>query len=240
VDENIKEQIINNNRKIGELLRENEDLLKKVGLQPPITNFVPDEEKDKISIPSGYIRTSATFWQRYHLNDIVKNYDTRNNISYCLQLSDFYNFIVNRFNIWGSVSSMLYKHDFVNLVSVMEALILEAVCNISDNCKKCPEISKCSSHISKHNRDNMKNAVMKLYDMNILDVSMTERDRIIELYDLRNRVHIRLAQNNEFLDNKFNVGLHNETIKLLLLVTEKIFENAVPFYKDCIGYTPKF
>lgn len=193
LEEKIKEQILSNNKKIGELLRENEDLLKKTGLQPPITNFVPEEGKDKINIPSGYIRTSGTFWQKYHLYDIVKDKDTRNNISYCLQLSDFYNFIVNRFNVWGSVSCMLYKHDFVNLVSVMEALVLEAACNISDNCKTCLEISKCNSHIAKKNRDNMKNAVMKLFDMKILDISIEERDRIIELYDLRNRVHIRFS-----------------------------------------------
>lgn len=135
---------------------------------------------------------------------------------------------------------MLYKHDFVNLISVMEAIILEAACNISDNCKKCSDIARCSNHISKPNRDNMKNAVMKLFEMDILDISVEERDRIIELYDLRNRVHIRLAHNNEFLDNKFNVGLHNETIRLLLLITEKIYENAVPLYKKCIGYISKF
>lgn len=240
MDETTKEKILDNNRKIEALLFENETLLKGSGYQPPSKNFVPEEEYEKINIPRGYIRTSGDFWRRYHLYDVVKSRDTRNNISYCLQLSDFYNFIVNRFHIWGSVGIMLYKQDFVNLMSVMEALLLEAACNIADYCKECRNISRCSHHISKQNRDNMKNAVIKLYDMKILDIKEEEKDRIIELYNLRNRVHIRLAKNNEFLDNQFNVALHNEMVGILIRVSEKIYMRAVPYYRQCIGNVPKF
>lgn len=75
--------------------------------------------------------------------------NTQKNISYCLQLSDFYNFIVNRFYLWGSVRIMLYKHDFINLVSIIESLVLEAANNISTYCLTCNKINKCKNHISK-------------------------------------------------------------------------------------------
>lgn len=240
MDDQTRDNIIANNRKIEALLSENEGLLKKAGYKPPIINFVLREQSDKIKIPNGYIRTSGTFWQKYHLNDVVKSRNTRNNISYCLQLSDFYNFILNRFHIWGSVGIMLYKQDFVNLVCVMESLILEATYNISEHCKSCKNISRCKNHISKTERDNMKTAVNKLYELGILKISDEQKNRIVELYDLRNRVHIRLAENNEFLDNKFNLKLHNEIIDILVLVSEKIYESSVTYYGSCIGYVPKF
>ena len=74
----------------------------------------------------GYIRRSGEFWRLYHLNEIVSNRNTKNNISYALQLSDYYNFVLNRFYIWGSIETMFYKNAFVNIISIVEALILES------------------------------------------------------------------------------------------------------------------
>ena len=50
-----KEKLIENNSKISELLKENEEILKQAGYKPPMENFTVDNQ-EKISIPSGYIR----------------------------------------------------------------------------------------------------------------------------------------------------------------------------------------
>ena len=85
----------------------------------------------------------------------------------------------------------------------------------------------------------MKSAVLKLSDMGVLDLSEDEKNRLIELYDYRNKIHIRLNEQNEFLDNKYNRNLYNEVIRLLQKVDEQLCKNAVPLYNDCIGFESK-
>ena len=64
-----KNKIIENNKKITELLKENENILRESGYNPPLNNYVL-ERNDKIGFPSGYIRTVATFNEKYHLSEI--------------------------------------------------------------------------------------------------------------------------------------------------------------------------
>lgn len=227
-----KERIIANNKKISDLLQENELLLKKEGLNPPSDNFAVDYEK-RIHMPQGYIRTSNEFWVKYHLSKIVKKYNVRNNISYNLQLSDYYNLLLNRFYIWGSIRTMMYKQDIINLVSIMEALVTEAIENIFQCCDECKKISKCRIRINKEQQGKIKYSVPKLCEMGILDFEENEIKRISELYDLRNRVHIRVAAENEFLDNAFCQDTHNEMIGYLIRIAERLNDYAVPKYGKC-------
>ena len=111
----LRESVILNNQKISDLLQENEMLLIEEGYRPPVQNYVVDYV-ERIHMPKGYVRKSVEFFQKYHLTNIVQNYNTRNNISYNLQLSDFYNYLLNRVHIWGSVRTMLYKNDIINIL----------------------------------------------------------------------------------------------------------------------------
>ena len=236
-DEELKIYLENIN-KITNLLNENEKLIRKAGFNPPETNFVVDREK-RIGIPAGYIRTSGDFWSKYKLNEIAVERNTKNNISYALQLSDYYNFIVNRFNVWGSIEIMLYKQMFVNIVSIIEALILECASNINMHCQKCSKIGKCENNINKDERNNMKLAVKKLVALGVLVFGETEKKRLIELYDLRNKVHIRLNKQNEFSDNTYNQQLYNESIVYLKKIDDMIFANGIKYYKNCVGFKDK-
>ncbi len=100
-----KSKIIENNRAITDLLRENEKILREAGYNPPIRNYALDRT-EKIGFPSGYIRTVAAFNTKYHLMEICPNRTTRHNITYALEASDLINFIMNRVNIWGSVETI--------------------------------------------------------------------------------------------------------------------------------------
>ena len=238
IEEINEQRYITNIQKISELLEENENILREAGYNPPKTNYTV-ENKKRIKIPAGYVRTSGFFGEQYHLNDIVVSRNIKNNISYALQLSDYYNFIVNRFNVWGSIETMLYKQMFVNIVSIIAALILECSNNINTFCKECHQISNCSKNIRKEDRSNMKLAVEKLAQLHILSFSDEQKGRLIELYDLRNRIHIRLTDQNEFLDNKYNKKLYNEAIVILQIVDNSLWKNGVPYYKKCLGYEKK-
>lgn len=238
MDDDKLAKYIQNNESISLQLAENENILRSEGYAPPCLNFTVEKEK-RINIPAGYIRTSGEFWNKYHLADLVESRNTRNNISYALQLSDYYNFLINRFNVWGSIEIMLYKQAFVNLVSIIEALILESSNRINSFCKQCQNIGKCKNNICKKDRENMKFAAEKLFELGVLDINEMEKNRLIELYDLRNKIHIRLNNQNEFLDCKYNRTLYNEVIELLQKVDDCLWKNAVPLYKKCIGYKSK-
>ena len=224
-----KATIIANNQKIAELLNANENLLRECGFNPPQENFAL-ERSDKISFPSGYIRTVAYFESKYHLRAICRNAYTRQNIAYTLESSDLINYMLNRINIWGAVETIFYKLAIVNIVSVIEALLLEAANNICCNASSCKRTNKCSNHFSKDERQNARKAAEKLVLIGVLDFDENELARIQEIIDFRNRIHIRLATGSEMNLDDFTLQLYNEVIRYLQRIDEQIYKNAVPLY----------
>lgn len=238
MDQDSLKRLKRNNKIISRLMAENERILRKAGYHPPVHDF-PIEKEERICIPSNYIRTADRFGEKYHLNEIVVSKNTRRNVAYALQLSDFYNYLINRFFIWGSIEIMLYKQAFVNVISIIEALILECANNINAYCKNCNEIGKCKSNICREERENMKSALKKLFDLGIVNLSDEDYSLLIKYYDYRNRIHIRLNDQNEFLDNKFNCSLYNCAIVLLRKIDEQIVHNGVNYYETCMGFVDK-
>ena len=238
ISEEVESEIIENNEEISKLLKNNELIIKAEGFNPPSDNYAIAYNK-RIHFPAGYIRTSQEFIQIYHLNNIVKDSNTKSNISYCLQLSDYYNYLFNRFYIWGSVETMFYKYDIINLMSIMESLIAEAIVNIYHICEQCKNINSCKLRANKGTQNNMRLSVKHLYEKKVLNLTADEIRRINELYDLRNRVHVRLAKNNEFLDRSFCQDTHNELIILLKKVTEQLNEYGVVKYDNCASFVIK-
>lgn len=230
-DETIK-KLTENNKKISDLLKENEDLLKKEGLDVPKENYSLDKDK-KIKIPAGYIRFNELFQEKYKLESIVKKKETQKNIAYLFQLSDFFNYVINRFNVWGSVETMLYKTAIVNFVSILEALIFECANNI---CKprNCQKIKTCPNHFSKNQRSISFEALKKLNELGITDFSDDELKRIKYIIDLRNKIHIRLSERNEYISSEFSLSLYNELIGLLQKLSERIYNYGVPLYNQCV------
>lgn len=133
----------------------------------------------------------------------------------------------------------MYKHDFINLISIIESLILESATNISNQCKirNCKKIARCEKHISKIEKNYFKEAIDKLCSLNVLNYNQVQTNRLKELIDYRNRIHIRIDDDNEFLDDKFNLSIHKEAIKILIALVEALKDNAVPNYSKCVVKT---
>lgn len=232
MNEELQAKIIENNKKISELFRENEKIIKDAGYRPPVENYALANTKERINFPNGYVRVNETFQRKYHLNDIVKEVSTVKNLAYALQLSDFYNFVFNRFYVWGSLESMMCKSAVINLVSIFEALIFECANNICSPAA-CVAIPSCERHFSKAQRNNSFEALKKINSLHITDFTEDEMNRISEIIDFRNRVHIRLSEGNEFLCADFSIPLHNEIIGLLQRLADNIYNNGVPLYNKC-------
>lgn len=224
-----QEKIKENNQKISELLRENELLLRKEGYDPPVRNFAfpPDE---RISFPSGYIRTVAEFNEKYHLREIFPKRYARQNVTYALEVSDLINYFFNRIHIWGAVETVFYKLAIVNLVSIIEAIILEAANNICSNAQMCKKTKICSKHFSRDERNNARTALNKLVLLNVLDFDEEKLDRVQGIMNLRNRIHIRLTPGSEMQLEEFNLSLYNETISILQDIDQQIFSKGVSLY----------
>ena len=231
ISEKTIKKLTENNKKISDLLKENEELLRKEGLDVPKENYSLDKD-EKIKIPAGYIRYNEFFQEKYKLESIVKKKETQKNIAYLFQLSDFFNYIINRFNVWGSVETMLYKTAIVNFVSILEAMIFECSNNI---CKpeNCPKIKDCLNHFSKKQRNNSFEALKKLNELGITDFSDEELRRIKCIIDLRNKIHIRLSEKNEYMSSDFSLPLYNEMIALLQKLSGRIYKYGVPLYGRC-------
>lgn len=232
MNEELQAKIIENNKKMSELLRENEKIIIGEGYNPPVKNYALANQKERINFPNGYVRVNEVFQRKYHLGDIVKEAATIKNLAYSLQLSDFYNFVFNRFYVWGSLESMMCKSAVINLVSIFEALIFECANNICSPAT-CKSTLSCERHFSKKQRNNSFEALSKINSLYITDFTETEMKRISEIIDFRNRVHIRLSEGNEFLCSDFTISLHNEIIGLLQRLADNIYCNGVPLYNKC-------
>lgn len=229
LSEQEKKHLIENNQKITALLKENEQILRRAGYHPPEHNY-PFTRTEKIGFPSGYIRTVTTFKEKYHLSEICPRPSVRHNITYALEASDLINFIINRINIWGSVETIFYKLAIVNLVSIIEALLLEAANNICFDTKSCKNARTCTLHFSREERNYAKCALDKLISIGVLDFDEKQASRAKEIIDYRNRIHIRLSDGNELKLDDFTIKLYNEVIRLLQNIDEQVYQKAVPMY----------
>lgn len=97
----------------------------------------------------------------------------------------------------------------------------------------CQSISVCEKHFSRTQRDNSFKALKKINELHITDFDNREMSRILEIIKFRNRVHIRVAPENEFISSDFSLSLYNEVIRLLQRLSESIYENGVPLYGKC-------
>ena len=227
-------EVIENNKTITQLLRKNEELIRtafdKDGKD--LSLYVLPE--DRINIPPGLIGTCVAFIKQGHLQQIIPDKTVRSNVAYAMQLSDYYRYLFARFYIWGSIETLLCKSAIINLVSIIEALITEAACNIYKNCRKCSSMSKCESHFNKDERSKMKETLKKLIELNILSFTPDEEEFLYLLYDSRNKVHIRLSHKNEFIDDSFNKALYNKAAAFIPRICDMLYQNAVPHYTSCI------
>jgi len=91
-----------------------------------IDEFLGANDESRLSeeylmrLPRNYIRTASCF--RESLN-IIDDEVLRKNISYHLQLSDLYSYIMNRMHIWGVIRDMIVKYQVVNMAAITESIL---------------------------------------------------------------------------------------------------------------------
>jgi hypothetical protein len=137
-------------------------------------------------------------------------------------------------NLFSLVKTIFYKLAIVNLVSIIEAILLETANNICQHANQCKRIGKCRKHFNKDERNNVRKALEKLVLIDVLDYDEAKVQRTLDIIELRNRIHIRLATGSELRLDDFNLELYNEVILLLQDIDKQVFQKGVPLY----GCTP--
>lgn len=229
--EEFESKIISNNKKISDLLEENERLLREAGYFPPGSDWKIPKEGKKIHFPKGYVRPNDYFIKKYKLNTIVCNQAERKNIAYSFQLADYYGYFISRFHIWGSISIMFYKHDIINLVAIIEALATSATTSIANNRKRLFRNGRFSNlYPDKSAQNYLKPALEWAKSSNITHLTGQQICNLYNLYKLRNHVHISNDESYDTGTNVFNQANHDMAEELVEQVADDINAHWVQYY----------
>ena len=227
----VRRQITENNKEISKLLYANEELLRNIGFKPPARNMALDDD-NKIQLPSDYIRTKEYFIKKYRLREFFDDPVVLSNVAYSLQMSDMYNYLVNRFNVYGSVGTMVYKAATINCVCVIESLMGQVLDDVHAYCKECKSHNGCKYFIKKKQQFSNKLDAIQEHDM--LRLMPEEYQVLRNAYRLRNHMHIySAAKENEHTSKAFDKELYNDTIELMKKVTVSLYNNVLPGTKGC-------
>ena len=229
--EQIEAQIIDNNNKITELLKENEALCKQMGYAPPASNFAPTP-RNRIHFPTKYVRTKNYYENKYRLSEFFSNKKVVNNVAYSFQMSDLYNFILNRFYVFGPLEAMIYKTAIINYVCIIESLIGQVFDDMHKFCGQCNKHNSCEFFMPKSNNFSVK--LKAIEKTGILNLSSEQFSQIREYYQLRNHIHIYTTANkNAFNTKSFDRKHHNTIIKIMQAVTVSLYNDMLPATKTC-------
>ena len=222
LSEEKRQAIIANNRKISRLLSDNEDILREAGYDPPKINFAFDPEKEsylKVQVPTGYIRTKDYYMRKYGLMKICSNdVNKAANIAYNLELSDFYNYIINRIGIYGPIYSMLSKQATINVIAIIEVLMKCYIETLHKKCAACPHFLNCGGRVVRKKAGAQKFQLLVDYyaRMNLLGLKDRRHyQEIKSLYEYRNRIHLAKSKLNELKENVGNKDWYNHSIYYL-------------------------
>lgn len=163
---NIEEETIQKMKSITASLSDLELLLSNNGYKCP-EKQLHIERNNKITLPFGYIRKADQFRIDYNLFKLIDDRTVINNIAYSLQMSDFYNYVLNRFNIFLSIDQYFTKYAITNIFSSFEALLFASVAKLHKFCISkdgviCSKCNKCSYYINSVNQFKFKN-LLDLY-----------------------------------------------------------------------------
>jgi len=211
------------------------DIEKEIRLEYDTPTENIDVKKLKlIGIPENYIRTASYYKKEYNLYKLISTKNERDNIAYSLQLSDLFNYFLNRFNIFLSVGALFRKQAIINIVSIQEGILkcsyndLRNFC-VDENGNTCSLNSNCDFYLKslkniRHNGllDNYKN-IIHFYDVTIFE-------KLKEQKGIRDKIHIHEIQENELeFNDDYTRKKYNESIKTLQYLKKNLLSDIEEF-----------
>lgn len=205
----VENKIIENNHSISKLLERNEELYLSE-LSDMDRRLFTIKDEDKILIPNGYIRKKEDFITSYGLANITSSYKHQSNIAYLMQYADLMHFIHSRFYIYGQISKVHYYYDIINLSAILEVILKELAQQYRDKCTKCKNKINCPNIISKETYSDLKKLISKLNELKIINLNNRSIEKLKNLIDLRNKIHLRLMADTLYNTTELSRDFYND------------------------------
>ncbi|MBP7792401.1 MAG: hypothetical protein KA120_05000 [Candidatus Goldbacteria bacterium] len=183
-----KKNIENLVKNMSDELQQLEELIKINGIN-----------KVSIKFPRCFIRTADYFREKYNF---IYRKPLIDNIAYCLQVSDIYRWILNRFDLDFTAKEMLIKQGIVYLSSVIEAMcwyFVKYFLKVEPNKKFSKNLIKLK------NKNFFSNELLK---------------NIEEFKKKRDNIHLQRLEHKEL--KKYTINDYNEGIKIIHKIKEEI------------------
>ena len=177
--------------RIGADLQSLEDHLKHNG-----------EKRCKVRFPRGFLRTAQHFRARYWF---IRDANLKRNVAYSLILSDFYRWVLNRTDLWGTPREMIIKEAICLIGAVAESLTKDAM-------KGC-----CGTH------PGYKKRIAKMVEMGILSPDL--QAQLDSLWDWRNNEHLFMLAEWEY--GKYALPHYNAAILTLRALRDSLEKWAI-------------
>lgn len=126
----------------------------KLTLDTPSENINKDEFH-LANIPDNYIRTAEYYRINYRLSQMISDRIQISNIAYSLQLSDFFNYLLFRINLFGVIKNLFIKNAIMNIFSIQEGILYSSLITLNKYCwfsgKVCHQNVACQYYVKSRN-----------------------------------------------------------------------------------------
>lgn len=175
---------INNDEELAQAV------IKAGNLLQEIQNYAKRDfsKSAKVRFPRGYLRTAAE--ARSRLNFLENSY-LKSNVSYTMLLSDVQHWLLVRTDLSGTAKEMVIKLQFFLLGSIVESLTKSFL------------KGKCGGNYSKR--------LEYLKEHRIISEQL--QIDLDWLWNVRNKMHLFLLDNNEWLSTDYTVANHNRAVR---------------------------
>ncbi|MBN2107950.1 MAG: hypothetical protein JW832_11040 [Deltaproteobacteria bacterium] len=164
-----------------------------------LEQYLPRNSNINIPIPPGVIRTVDELLNEY---SFISDNKLRKNICYAVESLDFYKWLINRFNIYGPVSSYLFKTGIILVDMIVEAITRDFL------------KQKTINPSNKHSKNISKLSPMGVSEKMCVSIKI--------LHSRRNNIHLHLVTDLEA--NKYTLRDWNHSILCLRAYREHIRE----------------
>jgi len=149
----------------------------------------------KVRFPRGYLRTAAEARTRL---GFLENAHLKSNVSYTMLLSDVQHWLLVRTDISGTAKEMVIKLQFFLLGSIVESITKSFL------------KGKCGGNYSKRLEYLKEHGIIS--EQLQIDLNW--------LWDVRNKMHLFLLDNNEWLSTDYTVANHNRAVRAFKRILE--------------------
>jgi hypothetical protein len=227
-----------NEERIQALFREITNALANLETEIRLTYDTPNENINKdqfllANIPDNYIRTAEYYRVNYRLNQMIIDRIQINNIAYSLQLSDFFNYMLYRINLFGVIKNLFIKNAIINIFSIQEGILYSSLMSLNSYCRFngniCRNNSTCQYYVKSRNQLTF-NSLLQTFQDRIGFYHVRYRDIMFKLKEIRDNVHLEDVQYSEWAETeRYSIDQYHDALLSLRYLKFQLHTSLTAF-----------